>query len=49
MSDRDLEMKVQGLAHGILPEARTAALIALVWRSAKLDDIAELARAAAAE
>ena len=48
MSDRDLEMKVRGLAQGILPETETAALITLVWRIAKLDDIAELARAAAA-
>ena len=46
MSDRDLEAKVHGLAHGILPEARTAALIALTWRIAELDDVAALARAA---
>ena len=48
MSDHDLELKVRGLAHGILSEARVAALIALVWRTGELPDIAELARAAAA-
>ena len=47
MSDRDLEDKVRGLAQGILPEARTTALITACWRIADLGDVAELARAAA--
>jgi 2-methylcitrate dehydratase PrpD len=47
MSDRELEMKVRGLAHGVLSEERTTALIALTWRVAELDDVAVLARAAA--
>jgi 2-methylcitrate dehydratase PrpD len=47
MSDTALENKVRGLAHGILPEAQMAALIALAWKIADLGDIAELARAAA--
>ena len=46
MSDRDLEAKVRGLAHGILPNDKTAALIAACWRIADLGDVAELARAA---
>ena len=49
MSDGDLEAKVHGLAHGILPEAKTAALIALTWRVAELTDMAEFARGAAGE
>jgi 2-methylcitrate dehydratase PrpD len=48
MSDRELELKVRGLAHGILSEARVAVLTALVWRTGELPDIAELARAAVA-
>jgi 2-methylcitrate dehydratase PrpD len=47
MSDRDLESKVRGLAHGVLPEAQTAALIALTWRIGELADVAGFARAAA--
>ena len=47
MSDRDLEDKVRGLAHGILPDDRTAALIAACWSIAELGDVADLARAAA--
>jgi 2-methylcitrate dehydratase PrpD len=47
MSDRDLEMKVRGLAHDILPEAQTTALIAFTWRIGELPDVAEFARAAA--
>jgi 2-methylcitrate dehydratase PrpD len=46
MSDRDLEDKVRGLAHGILSEERTAALIAACWSLGELGDAAELARAA---
>lgn len=49
MSDGDLENKLRGLAQGILPEARTAALIALTWRVAELDDVTQLARAASPE
>ena len=49
MSDRDLEAKVRGLADGVLPVAQTNALIALTWRVAELADVAELARAAAAQ
>jgi 2-methylcitrate dehydratase PrpD len=49
MSDRDLEAKVRGLAHGILPDHKTAALISACWRIADLGDVADLARAAAAQ
>ena len=49
MSDRDLEAKMRGLAQGILPDDRTAALIAACWRIAELGDVADLARAAAAQ
>ena len=49
MSDRDLDDKVRGLAHGILPDHRTAVLIATCWRIADLGDVAELARAASAQ
>jgi 2-methylcitrate dehydratase PrpD len=48
MNDRDLEMKVRGLAHGVLPEAQTEALIALAWRINELADVAAIARVAAA-
>jgi len=48
MSDRDLEMKVRGLAHGVLPTAQTEAMIALAWKIDELADVAEVARAAAA-
>ena len=48
MSDRDLEMKVRGLAQGVLPAAQTDAMIALAWRIDELADIAQFARAAAA-
>jgi 2-methylcitrate dehydratase PrpD len=48
MSDRDLEMKVRGLAHGVLPAAQTDAMIALAWKIDELADVAEVARAAAA-
>ena len=46
MSDRDLEDKVRGLARGILAEERTSALIAACWSLGKLNDVADLARAA---
>ncbi len=49
MSDTDLEAKVCGLAHGILPEAQTTALIATTWRVAELADAGELARAAGSQ
>ena len=48
MSDRDLEMKVRGLARGVLPATQTDAMIALAWRIDELADVAEVARAAAA-
>jgi 2-methylcitrate dehydratase PrpD len=48
MSDRDLEMKVRGLAHGVLPAAQADAMIALAWRIDELADVAQFARAAAA-
>jgi len=48
MRDRDLEMKVRGLAHGVLPTAQTDAMIALAWKIDELADVAEVARAAAA-
>jgi len=48
MSDRDLEMKVRGLAHGVLPAAQTDAVIALAWKIDEIADVAEVARAAAA-
>lgn len=47
MSDQDLETKMRGLAAGVLPPKQTDALIALIWRTAKLTNVAELARAAA--
>ena len=47
MRDRELETKVRGLAHGVLPETQVAALIALAWRVGELQDVAELARGAA--
>ncbi|MEO8441078.1 MAG: MmgE/PrpD family protein [Betaproteobacteria bacterium] len=47
MSNNSLEDKVRALAHGILTEERTAALIATCWSVGELNDIAELARAAA--
>jgi 2-methylcitrate dehydratase PrpD len=47
MSDADLENKVRGLAQAILPDAKTAALIALTWRIAELTDTVGFARAAA--
>ncbi len=46
MSDRDLEEKVRGLAHGILSPQRSAAMISTCWAVADLEDIATLARAA---
>jgi 2-methylcitrate dehydratase PrpD len=46
MSDGDLEVKVRGLAQGILPAAQTDALIAQCWKTAELADAGELARAA---
>ena len=48
MSDRDLEMKVRGLAQGVLPAMQTDAMIALAWRIDELVDVAQFARAAAA-
>ena len=48
MSDRDLEMKVRGLAQGVLPAAQTDAMIALAWQIDELADVAQFAHAAAA-
>lgn len=47
MSDRDLETKLRGLADGVLPATQTDALIAQIWRTAELTNVAALARAAA--
>jgi hypothetical protein len=46
MSDRDLELKVEGLCEGVLPLERTRALIAACWALPALPDVAALARAA---
>ncbi len=47
MGDGELEAKVRGLAHGILPAQQIDALIARCWTIAELADAGGLARAAA--
>jgi 2-methylcitrate dehydratase PrpD len=46
MSDSDLEAKFRGLADGILSAGETERLLKLCWEAGKLQDAAEVARAA---
>jgi 2-methylcitrate dehydratase PrpD len=47
MTDADLEAKFAGLAEGIIPTERMHRVVELCWNLDNLDDVAELARAAA--
>jgi 2-methylcitrate dehydratase PrpD len=49
MSDRDLEDKVRGLADGVMQPPKAEALIEMTWRIGELAEVAEWARASAAE
>jgi 2-methylcitrate dehydratase PrpD len=47
MTDADLEAKFAGLAEGIIPTERMRRVVELCWHLDALEDVAELARAAA--
>jgi 2-methylcitrate dehydratase PrpD len=46
VSDKDLEVKVEGLADGVLPRDRTRRLMDLCWQIEKATDAAAIVRAA---
>ena len=45
MTDRELESKFEGLAEGILPPEKTAAVIRMCWDLESLDDAAAVVHA----
>ena len=47
MSDQDLEAKFAGLADGVLPSAQARKLVDLCWKVETLQNVADLAKAAA--